>query len=610
MIQWLVVAARPLRVEELAELLAFESDAVEEGIPKYSAAGRLDDQTQTVLSACSSLVIVVDDSEPWGDRQIVQFSHFSVKEFLTSNRLASSVSDLSRYHVHLLTAHTMLTQACLGLMLDDHVDKNRSPLAEYAARCWAEHAKFDEVASHVKGEMETLFDPNKHHFSTWIGIYDIDRPEIYERNFTGSKISPGPTPNPLYYAALCGFYDLVKHLTHKHPQFVNVIGGRYNFPLLAALCEDHVEVVELLLQRGANVNVREATGKTMLLKALSQPQRHMLRIVEFLLGHGADGDPRDDTLRGPLHYLAEYGGELRVAQIILNQGANVSSQDINGKTPLHILSESRTRNEDDVLNHVQLLLKHGADLNTRDKDDQTPLLLAMEQDRFKLARILLTHGADPNAQINNGKTLLHILLERRTNNEDDVLNHVRLLLVHGAEVNARDNDNQTPFLLAMQGNWFKLVRILLEQGADPNDDKAKVVDINKKVEGVDEWVQHDINVETIDATIRRRSVDSKEQSPPSLISGHHPNPHVRHRTNGLTAGGFANLNCARRFIIDISDSEDEASEEELLPVMSQPQPTPRDSLELEMRKMIREREELRLRKQMVSCEFGRPTEEV
>jgi hypothetical protein len=98
--------------------------------------------------------------------------------------------------------------------------------------------------------------------------------------------------------------------------------------------------------------------------------------------------------------------------------------------------------------------------------------------------------------------------------------------------------------------------------------------------------------------------------------GHHPNPHVRHRTNGLMAGGFASLNSARRCVIDVSDSEDEASEEELSPAMGQPQSTPRDSalaLELEierMRKMIREREELKLRKQVVSCEVGRSTQEV
>ena len=53
MLQCLVVAARPLYVEELAELLAFDFDATPGGIPKYRPALRLDDQTQAVLSTCS-----------------------------------------------------------------------------------------------------------------------------------------------------------------------------------------------------------------------------------------------------------------------------------------------------------------------------------------------------------------------------------------------------------------------------------------------------------------------------------------------------------------------------------------------------------------------------
>ena len=83
--------------------------------------------------------------------------------------------------------------------------------------------------------------------------------------------------------------------------------------------------------------------------------------------------------------------------------------------------------------------------------------------------------------------------------------------------------------------------------------------------------------------------------------------------NGVAAGGFASLNNARRCVIDVSDSEDDTSEDEMPSTASQPQgslagvaqSSARDSalaLELEierMRKMIREREEMKLRKQAV-----------
>jgi hypothetical protein len=73
LLQCLAVALRPLRVEELAEVLAF--DLTVGGIPKLNTDWRWEDQEEAVLSACSSLVsVVIDDGS-----RIVQFSHFSVK---------------------------------------------------------------------------------------------------------------------------------------------------------------------------------------------------------------------------------------------------------------------------------------------------------------------------------------------------------------------------------------------------------------------------------------------------------------------------------------------------------------------------------------------------
>ena len=93
LLQCLAVALRPLRVEELAEVLAF--DLTTSRIPKLNAAWRWEDQEEAVLSACSSLVsVIIDDGS-----RVVQFSHFSVKEFLTSDRLASCLEEVSKFHI-------------------------------------------------------------------------------------------------------------------------------------------------------------------------------------------------------------------------------------------------------------------------------------------------------------------------------------------------------------------------------------------------------------------------------------------------------------------------------------------------------------------------------
>ena len=472
MLQCLMVAVRPLGVAELAELLAFEFDASKGGIPKYRASWRLDDQTQAVLSTCSSLVTIVN--ERWSGRQVVQFSHFSVKEFLISNRLTSPLGDFSRFQIHPGPAHTLLTQACLGFLLhlDDHDDKESLkgfPLAEYAALHWVKHARFEDVASRVKDGMKILFDSDKPHFAAWIRICDIDL--LMAQVGWEPEISHDSPPNPLYYSVLLGFYDLIKHLAIQYPQYVNATCGRYRFPLLAALRQDRVEIAELLLEHGANIDVRETMGKTILLKVLSrrQPLPNLINIVKFLLQHGADVNAKDDTstLLSPLH-LAEYGGELAVARMLVKHKAKVNSQDTYGKTPLHVLSGRQMYSEDNVVEHARLLLEHGAEVNSRDNQNQTPLLLAAAWPCFKFIHLLFEHGADAKARNNDGETPLHVMLQCPMCDEDNIVNHARLLLENGAEVNTRDNGNQTPLLLAIGQNWFKLARILLDHGADAN----------------------------------------------------------------------------------------------------------------------------------------------
>ncbi|KAH9061914.1 hypothetical protein EDB87DRAFT_1560217, partial [Lactarius vividus] len=105
--QCLAVSVRPLRVEELAEILAvrFGPGAV----PQFNVGWRLGDAEEAVLSACSSLITIVNVN---GSR-IVQFSHFSVREFLTSDRLFAAGEDVSCYRIVPHLAHVTLAQASL-----------------------------------------------------------------------------------------------------------------------------------------------------------------------------------------------------------------------------------------------------------------------------------------------------------------------------------------------------------------------------------------------------------------------------------------------------------------------------------------------------------------
>jgi hypothetical protein len=102
-----MVSIRLLRVEELAEVLAIQFDGAE--IPTFNPDWRPENPGETVTSVCSSLIDIVEN----GGHQVVQFSHFSVKEYLTSERLATAEERLSYYYIRLEPAHTLLARACL-----------------------------------------------------------------------------------------------------------------------------------------------------------------------------------------------------------------------------------------------------------------------------------------------------------------------------------------------------------------------------------------------------------------------------------------------------------------------------------------------------------------
>ena len=77
--------------------------------------------------------------------------------------------------------------------------------------------------------MEYFFDMDKPHWAAWHRVYDID--DISWAQFTPYPVISGVFP--LYYAALCGFYDLAKQLISRNPEHVNTRAGLMT-PLVAA----------------------------------------------------------------------------------------------------------------------------------------------------------------------------------------------------------------------------------------------------------------------------------------------------------------------------------------------------------------------------------------
>jgi len=338
--QFVAVASRPLRVEELAEFLAL--DFKSGPIARFQEGWRLADPLDAVLSTCSTLLALVSiDGSP-----VIQFSHFSVREFLTSTRLAEAAEPiLSRYHISMTSAHTLVAQGCLGILL--HLDKTITrdglknyPLAEYAGRHWFEHARFENVSQCVEDGMVELFDRKKPHLGIWVWIHDPGNPLI-DSGRAEKPLPPRETPSQ--YATVCGLHGIAKFLSrgldHKSAK------------LHVASADGHVDVARILVEQGADVMARDNDGKTSL-------------------------------------HAASKKGHVEVTRFLVEHGADVTARDNNGWTPLHVASSCGS------VEVACLLIKHGADVTARADDGRTPLVVAAEVGNVEVIRVLIDHRTD------------------------------------------------------------------------------------------------------------------------------------------------------------------------------------------------------------------------
>ena len=484
LLQFVAVASRPLHVEELAQFLGF--DFASEPIPKFHGTWLLEDPVYAVLSTVPSLLAIVDvDGSP-----VIQFSHFSVKEFLTSARLAeSSDTILRRYHITLTRSHTLTASACLGMLL--HLDKNTTrddlekfPLAEYAAEHWVDHARFEDVPQNVEDAMKRLFDPNHFHFAIWVWIHDLED-RYWRRERRGERPSQ-PRGTPLHYAALCGLDAIVKFLVIEHSQDVDTRGfGHESTALHLASRGGHVEVACFLLDNNANAEARDRRSSTPLHVASNMGR---VEVVRLLLERGVDPTAKDENTYTPPD-LALLAGHVEVTRVFLEPVVDVDTGNIPNWTPLdRALFEgnielSRTLLERDAgsiglanglevafevtllggsAEAVRLLLEYGLDATAtpNNADGLTLLHCSSIVGHVDFVRVLLEHGADITAQNSVGFTSLHFA---------SGLGHTdaaRLLLEHGADSTAKDDGGRTPLHRAAQNGLVEAARLLFEHGAD------------------------------------------------------------------------------------------------------------------------------------------------
>ncbi len=227
--------------------------------------------------------------------------------------------------------------------------------------------------------------------------------------------------------------------------------------LYYASCSGSKEIVELLLQRGADPNIQSRRGRNTLSNTIKNNSQDIAQaIVQLLIKYGADV-----TIDQKILHIAAHYANAETVELLIEAGANINFYSRFGYggiyegTPLYISTKYEN------VKVIELLLNRGADVNAKDFGGDGPLHCATKSNNVEIIKLLLNRGADVNAKGTYGCTPLHWAVGSK-NPE-----FIRLFLQQKKiDVNAKDNGGMTPLHDAAKAGYTEVFFLLLLYGAD------------------------------------------------------------------------------------------------------------------------------------------------
>ncbi|KAK9443465.1 NACHT and Ankyrin domain protein [Metarhizium brunneum] len=474
-LRWVVMALRPLTLSELAEAVQVKP------LGSLSAENVMSDY----ITSCEPMLKVIKVGE---EKVVVDLAHQSAREYLL--RPMSGNDKPPEFHINMDEAHSELLGVCLdsiersdlrhGILDTSNASVlQKSPLLDYATLFWPDHAMLSSIYAdaHFKlsrplfkkqsalreNWLEAYFTklvgwnplppvPSLLHVVCFLGMELLARKILSKNKFIAFARANRPDKygnGPLIWAIHGEQETLVRLLLGKGA-YIQATGKYKNSMALSVASQrGFKEIVELLLEKSADINARESDGSTALMTATMN--RHDT-VMELLLAKNADINAKNIHGRTALCMAAGLGDEV-VVKMLLEHKADVNAKDLCGKTALLIAAEL---GEEAI---VKILLEHKANVNAQDKHGNTALLVATFAANYTLMQLLLAHDADTNIKNEEDDTALLIAAE-----SGDVAN-MTLLLGHNACVHANDEHYGTALIRAARAGHDTSVKLLLENGA-------------------------------------------------------------------------------------------------------------------------------------------------
>jgi len=161
-----------------------------------------------------------------------------------------------------------------------------------------------------------------------------------------------------------------------------------------------------------------------------------VELLELLLGNGADMNERDKEGNCPLMWVVANDGDEELMEALVDQGASVNIQNFVGESPLFLAVQRNLEEK------VRYLLENGADVRMMNLEGASPLHAAAANGNVEIISLLVKYGAHVNEVDEEGDSPLHWAVR------ESQLEAASLLVKLGAEIDLKNEDGESPLELA------------------------------------------------------------------------------------------------------------------------------------------------------------------
>ncbi|XP_043464073.1 putative ankyrin repeat protein RF_0381 [Leptopilina heterotoma] len=267
----------------------------------------------------------------------------------------------------------------------------------------------------------------------------------------------------MYEQHLAKFLEISKLLL-QHPVKINDESQeRDHTPLHFAVEIGNLEIVKILLTKGAIVNATNNNSDTPLHIAVSEKNNPSESVIQLLLENGADVKIQNKLTCTPYDLSVNSSIKRILSQheikMLLNSDWAIEKKDFEGYTSLHRAVDN------DRYDLVEFLLSRGFDVNAETEFKETPLHFASEMRHEEITLLLLQAGANINATSDTKNTPLHLAVDYKP--PESCAEFLEMLVNNGANLTAKNDCGLIPLDYAIDNNSLIEATILL--GKNPNN---------------------------------------------------------------------------------------------------------------------------------------------